>query len=226
MYMDISIPLWPFFDIFGKTKAIRLIRPREGLFRRPASLDTDDEEIITALRPSRPPPPRFRSLLSESDRLSSNSSNDMINDDVEDEITLSYRRNRDRLLEEANINASNTINQVRESVPETRTTPVRTLDTLQRTQEFLNTLSARLDRINVDEPRTTTNLNVPSTTTLGLQSHSATNLQTQTTPVLPSSRSLRSSLTSVSSLPKNPTTNNRVDRPNIPPRSREATPSS
>ncbi|KAE9549776.1 hypothetical protein FO519_007005 [Halicephalobus sp. NKZ332] len=150
MHMDSSIALWPFFDLFGKTKGIRLCRPRERLFRRVStdSGNLDNGDIVTRV-PPRPPPPITTSSFDFSPSEVSERPLEVSQrqlDAIEVEAILaSHRRNRERLLEDVGLNASNTINRVREESnydPDTiitrRSPRLTTEDVIQRTEEFLN----------------------------------------------------------------------------------------
>ena len=191
MHMDTSIDLWPFFDIFGKTKGVRLCRPRERIFRRAS---TDSETLDTAATPPpRPPPP---TLSFDNDFTSTENplsvQRDLESVDVE-AFLAAHRRNRERILEEVGSNASNTINRVREessaepdvSVPR-RSPRMSTEDVIQRTEAFLSSL-------NNGTAFTSRGPNSVLTPVVGYQSHSATNLPNHESGLLsspPSSRSL------------------------------------
>lgn len=68
MYMDAEIELWPFFDVFGRTKRIKLVTP---LRLNTLSQDSSSSSREASLEPpARPPPPR---ILSDIPPLNTNS---------------------------------------------------------------------------------------------------------------------------------------------------------
>jgi len=191
MHMDTSIDLWPFFDIFGKTKGIRLCRPRERIFRR-ASTDSENIDIVTT-PPPRPPPP----ILNFDDDFTSTTNSTTVPRDVDtidvEALLSAHRRNRERLLEEVGSNASNTINRVREEssaepdvISPRRSPRMSTEDVIQRTEAFLNSL-------NNGTAFASRGPSSVITPVVGYQSHSANNLLSHESGLLPlvsSSRSL------------------------------------
>uniref|UniRef100_A0A914YW01 RING-type domain-containing protein n=1 Tax=Panagrolaimus superbus TaxID=310955 RepID=A0A914YW01_9BILA len=56
MFMDTSVELWPFFDVFGRTKRIQLIKPQR---LNTLSEESSDSRESSSEPPARPPPPRF-----------------------------------------------------------------------------------------------------------------------------------------------------------------------
>jgi protein neuralized len=56
MFMDTSVELWPFFDVFGRTKRIQLIKPQR---LNTLSEESSDSRESSTEPPARPPPPRF-----------------------------------------------------------------------------------------------------------------------------------------------------------------------
>lgn len=183
LFMDTSVDLWPFFDVFGKTKSIKLCRPREHLFRRETSLGSQNEDEFdsaVSMLPLPRQPFRLPSINFSPASSNDNSFNFETNNpdnvsrtestDSVDEFIRQSRRNRERLLEDA----SNTINRVREensAEPESITprqsetvTPrnsgatsgypaLSTQEVLRRTEEFLSALERRSPSSDVSPTR-------------------------------------------------------------------------
>lgn len=71
MYMDTSVELWPFFDVFGRTKRIQLTKPQR---LNTLSENSSDSRESSSEPPARPPPPRLPSSFISASRDSNDHS--------------------------------------------------------------------------------------------------------------------------------------------------------